>query len=154
MAARVPRRSFASPFVVTLAVACTPATTTTPTTTAPTQTPPDGPVAETPTSEPAPTEETSMRWVVTKQGQECFTQPRVDCSPAPGQPPRVCNPPAPQKYDCPKWDDGSAMDFDGGDTIEGVPGGKQCTLYFSGGACPEGASCNPPPPRTVACPKV
>ncbi|HWB75037.1 MAG TPA: hypothetical protein VG755_08770 [Nannocystaceae bacterium] len=150
MAARVPRRSFASPFVVTLAVACTPATTTT---NPPTSTPQNTPVAETPPTETPPTETPEAieaRWGVTKEGKECFTHRHVDCS----DPAQSCNPPPPQKYDCPKWDNGDAMSFEGGATIEGVAGGEQCTLYFSGGACPEGASCNPPPPRAVACPKV
>jgi hypothetical protein len=155
MAARVPRRSFASPFVVTLAVACTPATTNPPTGTAA-----DPNVAQTPTTDPATpdpattdppkTDEEPARWAVSKKGSDCFTQRRIECS----DPSRSCNPPAPQKYDCPKWDDGSPMGFDEGDTIEGVAGAEKCTLYFSGGSCPEGASCNPPPPRAVACPKV
>lgn len=162
MAARVPRRSFASPFVVTLAVACTPAT-------GPVGNPPapqPEPVGETPTpgdtaptatpgaAEGGTTEEKEVRWAVTKQGKDCFTQLQIECTQPPGEPARSCNPPAPQKYDCPKWDNGAAMDFDGGDTIAGVAGGKECTLYFSAGGCPEGASCNPPPPRAVACPKV
>jgi hypothetical protein len=152
MAARVPRRSFASPVVVTLAVACTPAPTTPPNDTAA-----DPTVAQTPTPDPNPTTDpptteppTPVRWSMSKKGNDCFAQRQIECS----DPGRSCNPPAPQKYDCPKWDDGSAMGFDEGDSIEGVPGAEKCTLYFSGGSCPEGASCNPPPPRAVPCPKV
>ncbi len=167
MSARQPRRSFATPFVITLAAgaACTPRATPTPppgpitttpeTTTVetppvetppvetpPVETPPVAtPPAETPPSPPVKT----LRWQANQVGQKCTTQLQTDCS----EPP--CEPGPKVKYDCPKSEDGTILGIDGA-RIEGAEGQASCTLRLQV-RCPPSARCNPPPPRSVPCPK-
>jgi hypothetical protein len=149
MAARVPRRSFANPFVVTLAAlpGCYTSAE-----------PPPGGAAEvvTPTNPPAPTVARpppaaagEQRWTVYKVGDGCEAVMRVDCpKAAPGMPAPTCNPPPPVKYDCPE---GLAA---GAPFVVVRPAGRaECEKESRPPACPPDASCNPPPPVKLACPE-
>jgi hypothetical protein len=108
MSARAPRRSFAAPLVVTLAIpACTP--------TSPPQQP--QPVAQ---EQPAT--------------QEQPTRPKD----AP------MNPPAPIKPQPAKYDDGTTF------SVWRSKDGCTAMLDIT---CPEGATCNPPPPMPYKCPE-
>lgn len=171
MSARVPRRSFASPFVITLAAApaCTPRPATTPdapttdapTTAAPTPDPqpepeptPDPTGADpTPSDPPAPVAADPPRqWTLSSKADGCTTQIIVSCAPKPGEPPRSCNPPAPQSYPCPIDGEGVRMELGANTTIQS-DGAGHCYVRQPSGPCPKGALCNPPPPREVPCPK-
>jgi hypothetical protein len=52
---------------------------------------------------------------------------------------------APVKITCP---DGAA-----GGGLSIMRNGNECMVMAPEPACPEGASCNPPPPQTIACPQ-
>ncbi len=161
MAARSPRKIFASPFVVTLAAACGPAAPP-PQQPVPSQPTPAEPTpAPTPTvvianpPHPAPASETlpvsyDQRWTVMKSGADCHAMPKVDCpKPAqPGGPMPTCNPPPPIKYACPEgWDGTSPM------KIVQYANSTECLVEAEPIKCPPNASCNPPAPRRVACPR-
>lgn len=68
-----------------------------------------------------------------------------------------CNPPRPVAFPCPKELGTNAPIF----SLHGDPETRTCTLdameHTSSPPCPQGALCNPPPPRrihaTVDCPK-
>lgn len=168
MPARTPRRHFAAPWVVTLAMAPACATRPAPDTGAaatgdpslatPTAGATQGAEASTAGGGEAPTAgggdrapATEQTWTLTRAGGKCTTALQVGCDDDPsGATP--CVQPAAVAYACPRWDDGVEIDLEHGGTIEGIPSGKDCTLYVSEGPCPPGASCNPPPPRRVACP--
>jgi hypothetical protein len=175
MAARSPRKLFATPFVVTLAAmpiaACVestpppqqptptvqpqptaPPTTPTPTqeTTPPTETVVTNPPRPTPAT-PAQPEAFSyeQHWTVTQSPQGCSAMPKVDCpKPEKGKPVATCNPPPPMKYECPK-------DWTGAYPIAVVQYANDptCQVERAPIKCPQGALCNPPPPTYVACPK-
>lgn len=176
MAARTPRRTFASSFVVTLAaipaasMGCNPpppqspgahghvnppppayvepATPATPAAEPAAPAPPPPP-AQPPAAEPADAPPThAARWHVTKRGDACMAQPHVECpTGAPGQPVPTCNPPPPRAYECPPNMTEASL------TVERRPGDPACFVERAPMRCPEGARCNPPPPRRVACPK-
>jgi hypothetical protein len=170
MAARTPRRSFATPFVVTLAAApacyvqSTPAPQTGPsrpppqTTEAPppAQTPPAQPGDQKPppviVNPPRPTDPQTQpppapsvsRWTVYKaKDGSCMAAIKVEC-----QPQATCNPPPPFKYECP-----TNLQVEPQLAIVSSDGGKSCFVDFGPMKCPPGAICNPPPPRQVTCPK-
>jgi hypothetical protein len=170
MAARSPRRTFANPFVITLAtitplsagsVLAEPDAKPAP----PTKTknpPPPKPDPKTPPIQknppppkPEPKLEVSSydrRWTVTKiKGKaDCLANPEAKCPKVePGKPVPTCNPPAPIKYACPS---GMAD----GETLKIVmrAGATECFQERGPwGPCPPGRSCNPPPPRKLACPR-
>jgi hypothetical protein len=177
MAARLPRRTFSNPFVVTLAAipACVSSTAPPPTTvqpepvqvspapvaeptagTQPATPPPAAPPVvvanpprpvDPPAPEPAATYD--QHWRVTKSGDTCLAMADVKCpTAAPGMPRPTCNPPPPIKYACPDgFTDGQPM------TIVLRAGETECKVDFGPMKCPPKAMCNPPRPRVVACPK-
>jgi hypothetical protein len=176
MSARTPRRTFAHPFVVTLAAvpACTsprpphqnpppPPTPTEPASPDTAQTPPTAPTAPTtpdpasPPPAPAPgapaqgkakPPDYTQRWYVTKNGATCLATPHLECPTAPpGQPAPTCNPPPPSAYRCP---DGVT---DASFTVVRYANTVQCVIQPPPPKCPPNAACNPPRPRPVECPK-
>jgi hypothetical protein len=194
MAARTPRRSFATPFVVTLAAApaCyvqsapqqpepAPQQNAPGTVVANPPRPQEQPVAQTPPpdtrpnpvvmnpprpADPQPTPvvmnpprpsppvgqsppgsisggpAAGTTWHVFKTKDGCEAAIDVSCPKG-----ATCNPPPPQKYDCP----------------DGIVTGKPMTIVSEGEnichvavdppSCPKGAMCNPPRPRRVTCPQ-
>jgi hypothetical protein len=164
MSARTVRRNFASPFVLTLA-ACgssqsaepphanppgptdvqpphgnppaptdvqPPANPPPPTTADPSQqhlAPPSD-------SKPAPTEQF---WTVMKSGDHCEAYSDQPCRPG-----GTCNPPAPQKIECPAT---ATLPV----KVRGYNG--VCTIARAAEPCPPNAKCNPPPPQRVKCPE-
>lgn len=157
MSARVPRRIFASPFVVTLAAIPACFTESSP--------PPQQPQVVSPKpvepggqpTDPAPpaqggTAQTytfDQRWTVMKSGDTCSAMQRVEC-PKPnkaGDPVPTCNPPPPMKIACPDgWDGKQAL------AIVQYANQANCMVEPPPIKCPKDAVCNPPPPRKVACP--
>jgi len=171
MAARTPRRSFATPFVVTLAAApaCFVQSAPPPAQPQPQPQPQPAQPSDThpvivtnpprPQPEPAtppPQEHTnpsvimnpprpqpaSTSWHVYKTKDGCEAIVNVEC-PAGAS----CNPPPPQKYDCPS---GIAMNKP--ITVTSQPDGT-CLVEREPPKCPPHAMCNPPRPQTVTCPK-
>lgn len=170
MAARTPRRTFATPFVVTLAAA--------PACYVQSQPQPPQPVV-TSTPEPQPSDSHPVV-VVNPPRPQPQPQPQPDPQPQPNpsvihNPPRpqasaswhvfktkdgceavvnvqcptgaMCNPPPPQKYDCPP---GIVM----GKPINVVTDGNGgCIVEQQPPSCPPNVMCNPPRPTQVACPK-
>ena len=173
MAARTPRRTFAHPFVVTLAAvpACAgpqqpphrnpPPPPMDPATPAPDpgQTAPTTPTTPTDPASPAPSPggtgqaqqkppDHTERWIVTRNGATCMATPRVECpTAAPGKPMPTCNPPPASAYPCP---DGMA---EPSLTVVQYANTFECVIQPAPPRCPPNAACNPPPPRRVACPK-
>ncbi len=156
MAARAPRKIFASPFVVTLAAlpACFTDSS------APPQRPqPQPQPAPTPTPTPGPdvvqaggatqTYAFDQRWQVLKSGGSCSAMQRVECPKpkTPGGPVPTCNPPPPMQIACPDGWDGQAPL-----TIVQYANQSTCMVEPAPMKCPPNATCNPPPPRKVACP--
>ena len=154
---RSPRRSFAAPFVITLAGACSSSPPPEP------QEPPrNPPPPEVGTTEPTPTqqppvivanpprpqvEKTDRRWTAFQRGKECFAGIRVECPKAePGKPVPTCNPPPPVKYDC------QGLSFTRPIEIVRRAGEVDCFTVPEMPPCPAGAACNPPPPQKVICP--
>lgn len=163
MAARSPRKLFASSFVVTVAsTACF--TTSNPPPPRPPENPP-GPIEAQPTDPPpqppasgpvqggtAQTAQTyafDQRWTVMKHGETCQAHARVEC-PKPkkaGDPVPTCNPPPPMKIECPSnWDGSSAL------TVVQYANQTECMVEPPPVKCPPNVACNPPPPRKTACP--
>ncbi len=155
MSARIPRKVFATPFVVTLA-ACgggaggEPPQPPTPPTTEVTPTNPPAPddhvLVPTATPSATPPVAKEQTWSLSKNGKECTTVAAVDCSQPPGQPQHTCNPPPAVKYACP-----AGVEIVEGTTIARPEGKTACELrrppkYFSVD-CPKGEMCNPPPPQ-------
>ena len=164
MAARLPRRSFASPFVVTLAAtvpACfvesnprpqPPATAeTTTTATAEPAAPPAAPKPPTIIANPPPptVAQTTRRWHVTRSNGACLAAADIPCPTAPaGQRMPTCNPPAPQPVACPeRTAEGESF------TIVQWAGQATCQVEAPPVTCPPKVMCNPPPPRQAACPQ-
>ena len=172
---RSPRRSFAAPFVVTLAAipACTvtpappprnpptatvvesrPQTATVVESPRPNENPPpprDPPIIHgnppPPVEEPIPTPPPEGRWLLTMSGGKCHTQASASCpQPKPGGPRIMCNPPAPHAYECPSG-------MTDGASVQIVAAGAGCQIPPPATHCPPKAMCNPPPPRRVPCPQ-
>jgi hypothetical protein len=174
MSVRTLRRSFAAPFVVTLATtACGPAKPLNPPgphenppppTTKPTEPvvaapdPVDQPTPA-PGLEPADKKEPAKyerKWTVMRnmkpdaKATECRAFVDANCPKGePGKPMPTCNPPPPIPYTCP---DGFSTDK--GATLKIVlrAGATECFVDYGPMKCPEGAKCNPPPPRKLPCP--
>lgn len=172
MAARAPRKLFASPFVVTLAAIPACYTESAP----PPQQPQPQPVVQRPAEPaqgsaaeivvanpprpaPAPAEGTAapqpqtyafdQRWTVMKHGDKCSAMVDVDCPKPkhPGDPVPTCNPPPPMKIACPDGWDGKATL-----AVVQYANTAECVIEPPPMKCPPGTKCNPPPPRKVACP--
>ena len=178
MSVRQLRRTFGTPFIITLAgsslaVACgpkplprshdnppgptvnPPAPDPKPTehspTTPTTGVPSDPPPTGPVVKEPAAPAQFEQHWTVMKfKGKaDCQAMVDVNCpKPEKGKPMVTCNPPPPIKYACP---DG----LEEGDTLKIVlrSGATECFVDRGPMTCPKGALCNPPPPRKVACPE-
>lgn len=162
MAARSPRKIFASPFVVTLAAmpACFTGSSPPPqdpqVQPRPEPTPGEVVVANPPPTTPggggtgqAQTYTFDQRWTVMKSGEACSAMANVECPKAkkPGDPVPTCNPPPPMKVACPDgWDGKAAL------TIVQYANQESCMIEPPPMRCPKDATCNPPPPRKVACP--
>jgi hypothetical protein len=149
MAARIPRRSFATPFVVTLVAA--PACYTNTTSPPPEQPPPPhvNPPAPQP-PEPQPPQANGpadgTRWTIAKTQSGCTAAMKVECpKPVDGHV-VMCNPPPPRPYACP---DNVSLDA----PITIVASGGECMIDHGPMHCPAGAMCNPPAPRRVTCPQ-
>jgi hypothetical protein len=164
MAARTPRRSFASPFVVTLATApaCFVSSSTPPSQpisqTAPGQpvssdpqpaTPPpsDSPIIIAnpphPTSTPSPSEPAPppepRQWTVFQTATGCEAAIDAPCPVG-----AICNPPRPTAYACPHGVKLPAKVFTSGDG---------CAIEHAAPPCPEHKVCGPPPKQKVPCPR-
>jgi hypothetical protein len=169
-----PRRSFARPLVVTLAVVPACAATSTP---QPVQPAPAAPAAA-PAPVPAPAPATpapapaspapvvvnppppaaaasapaeGTRWLVARDGASCTARIETACGPTATSPRehghgRHCNPPPPAPYACPT---GIGLVYPL--TVVAMNGG--CVVEPPPIHCPTGAICNPPRPRPVPCPK-
>ena len=171
MASRIPRRTFAAPFVITLAAGCytqAPPPAQPPPANPPPPTQPDPVVANPPRPEPdpGPTQSPPMNppapqrppmnppapqtnaaeWTVTKQGAICTAAIKVTCPPA-----AMCNPPGPHPVDCLPY----MADMADGATLTVIrnAGAIDCIIPPPPTHCPPKAACNPPPPRHVDCPK-
>lgn len=136
MSVKVLRRTFAAPFVVTLALAPVAA-------------------ADTP-PEPAKLERT---WTITKDLKK--TAKPTDClamqtnTPKAGQPAKPCNPPEPTAYACPTNRYGIGEAFTDKDSIKVIlrVGITACVIDRPRQTCDPGEMCNPPPPQKIPCPK-
>jgi hypothetical protein len=152
MAARSPRKIFASPFVVTLAAIPACFTESSP----PPQQPQQPPTTQVePQPQPpsgggtAQTYGFDQRWLVSKQGTGCQAMARTECPKPknPGDQVPTCNPPPPMKVTCPEnWDGKEAI------TIVMYANQANCFIEPAPVKCPPNVACNPPPPRKVACP--
>ena len=152
MAARTPRRSFATPFVVTLAAA--PACYVQPQPQQPQQPQPAQPqpqpgqpdrppVVNPPLPQTQPTTP-NQRWSVYKAPDgSCMASIKVECKPG-----VMCNPPPPAKYACPE-----NVSLDKPVTVASSADGMACFVEYAAMACPPNVACNPPRPTPVTCPK-
>ena len=170
MAARSPRKTFASPFVVTLAAipACftgsspppqqpqpqvqpqpvEPAPTPAVVVTNPPPPSPGGAPAQ-PVDQKPQTYDFDQRWTVSKTPNGCQAMARVECPKPkhPGDPVPTCNPPPPMKIACPDgWDGATTL------TVVQYANQANCVIEPAPVKCPKNATCNPPPPRKVSCP--
>lgn len=171
MAARTPRRTFATPFVVTLAAApacyvqSAPQPQPQPVAQQQAQPADSHPVviSNPPRPQPAPSDpqpapsepppnlsvihnppkpQPSSSWHVFKTKDGCEAIVNVQCPAG-----AACNPPPPSKYDCPP---GIAM----GKPLTVVTDGNDgCMIEPAPPSCPPNVMCNPPRPTQVACPK-
>jgi hypothetical protein len=161
MAARTPRRSFAAPFVVTLAatapacyVSSSPQGSAQPTPTTQTQTQtqtqpeqpepapgPGGPVVMNPPMPQAPAPAAGTKWTVYRAKDGCKAAYVVDCPAG-----AMCNPPPPSDYECPQ-----NVSLDKPVTV--ASDGTGCFVQYEMPKCPPGVACNPPRPQPVTCPR-
>ena len=168
MAARTPRRTFATPFVVTLAAvpACYvqsapqpqpqpvvqqqpqpqpdshPVIVSNPPRPQPEQPPPSDPPPHVIVNPPPPQPTTATSWHVFKTNDGCEAIVNVQCPKG-----AACNPPPPQKYDCPPGIvAGKPL------TVVTVNNGE-CVVEQAPTSCPPNVMCNPPRPHPFACPK-
>jgi hypothetical protein len=181
MAARTPRRSFAAPFVVTLAAVPACYVQSSP---GPSGPPPPPPTTQ--TAEPEPTEQPPVIVANPPPPQQPASQPST---PPPQQPP-VRPDPRPSKppvqttdsyWTVYKSHDGSGcmaaikvechpkatcnppppfkyacpddVSLDKPLTVVSQDGGATCFVQFEMPKCPPGVACNPPRPKPVTCPK-
>ena len=177
MSARTPRRSFAAPFVVTLAAVPACYVQSAPPAAQPEPTPQQNAPATVVANPPRPQQEP-----VEQQPTTVVANPPRPQEPPPTHtmnPPRptgpaagttwhvfktkdgceaaldvscpkgaTCNPPPPHAYTCPA----SLAD---GETLKIVKpaGSNVCQVDYGPMSCPPNTVCNPPRPRTIACPK-
>ena len=176
MAARTPRRSFASPFVITLAVVPACYTTSNEPPPSPRQEPPrvtdpSGPdpspaptvVANPPRPEPAPAQESrpgvivnpprpqppspaERAWTLSKGASGCEALAVVDCPKPAPGGPMISCNPPPPVA----YPCPDGVDLTAPRTIITV--GNGCELSRAPEHCPPGKRCNPPPPKAVPCP--
>lgn len=170
MSAKTPRRTFAAPLVVTLALPIAGACIVTsgkppppPSTGNPTATQVNPPRTNTgPKTAPDPNTSTSTTVQETNPGQptqqaelrtwhvfqsssdkSCYATQKAECPPKPA----TCNPPPPIKLaSCP-----SGLEMPQGLTIR-EDSANSCAVYYPMPECPANMSCNPPRPQTIACP--
>lgn len=161
MSARTLRRTFATPFVVTIA-ACTMQSGPAPSRPMGTAQHPGhgdpaqpGPAssgglparpderAQMGTQGTAQTDTSERRWTVSRQGGTCMAYTKVECPPN-----AACNPPRPTEYTC-------TADIAEGTSINivRVAGSATCMIERPPISCPPNVMCNPPPPQQVACPR-
>ncbi len=150
MSARAPRRSFARPFVVTVAAALPAAgcyVDSRPAAQRPVVTETSNPPRPQQPSEPQqpaqPTQkaEPGRQWTVAKQSGTCTAMDIVKCPQG-----AMCNPPPPAAYACPpELTDGGRATL-----TQTADGSCDMTVAMS---CPPNVMCNPPPPTKVACPQ-
>ncbi len=173
MAARTPRRTFATPFVVTLSACYTqppppqpppqqppaaqqPADPT-PVVIAnpprPTDPPPQPPqIGAAPTTNPPPPQPSEPPPNPVDSSPITWTiykQKTGDCYAAVKvdcPPKAMCNPPPPIKYACPE-----NVSLDTAKTVIQI--GNSCHVDHGPMSCPPNRRCNPPPPQNVPCPK-
>jgi hypothetical protein len=150
MAARTPRRSFATPFVVTLAAApacyvqpASPPPAAPATVVANPPRPQEQPVEQVVANPPRPAPPAAgMTWHVVQTADGCEASVDTHCPTG-----MMCNPPPPQKYACPA---GIVMSR----PITIVSEGQGiCHVQPEPVSCPAGAVCNPPRPAAVTCPR-
>jgi hypothetical protein len=169
MSAKTPRRTFAAPLVVTLALpvagACVvksgPATTPPPgdgTTMhanpprSHSDTPPTPPRADPPPpvvqqeqqQQQTPPQAEMRSWHVYQNSgdKSCYAVQDVGCVKG-----ATCNPPPPTKLErCP-----TGLEMPQGLTIR-EDSANSCAIYYPMPECPPNMSCNPPRPQTIACP--
>lgn len=145
MSVKTLRRTFAAPFVVTMALAPVAGADTAPNPPPPQKKP-----------EPAKFEKT---WNVTKsrakgakpadcEAMQTNTCPKVK----PGDPIPPCNPPAPTAYVCPTNAYGIGKTFTEKDSLKILldVGATECVID---NRCAPNEKCNPPAPQKIACPK-
>jgi hypothetical protein len=161
MAARSPRKLFASSFVVTLAAI--PACGSPPPSQPPVSEPAPaqgsdhaspapagatGVITNPPPPQPAPPS-ANRRWTIWKQQTGCVASVEIKC-PLPqheGDPAPTCNPPPPMSYACPAdWDGKSQL------VVVQYANTEGCVIEPPPMKCPPNTPCNPPPPRPVPCP--
>jgi hypothetical protein len=132
MAARIPRRTFATPLIALAAV---------PSCFVSSSTPPSQPV-----SQAAP-------------GQPVQSDPAPNTPPPSQSPVIVANPPRPRPQPDPEPPPAPPV-TDPADTKQQPPANKRWTVFKTSSgceaaietSCPKGAMCNPPPPMKYACP--
>jgi hypothetical protein len=152
MSVRTLRRTFAAPFVVTMA-GCMVQSGSAPPPRGPGPGPRPGPVSTAPPPDRAdrpgdvvqgerkPTHAAS--WTVMKQGETCKAYVNASC-PANA----TCNPPPPTDYACtPQVSQNAPM------KIIRHNGSETCQIDTGPMNCPPNVMCNPPPPQQVTCPK-
>jgi hypothetical protein len=148
MAARTPRRTFAAPFVVTLAAipACYHDAQPAP---QPPANPP-GPVVTTPPptdpATPPPAQKPNREWRITRGKDSCLAFAAATCPPKQGDAQPTCNPPPPTKYPCPDGMTDAAL------IVTQLGGEGDCFILPEMPKCPPNTACNPPPPKKVQCP--
>ena len=162
MSSRTLRRTFATPFVVTMA-ACTvqsgpPPARPVGTAQHPGHGDPTGPSdpnglgnrpddrAQMGTAGTAQTDTSERRWTISNQGGKCMAYTKVQCPPN-----THCNPPRPTEYACAGA--GGELAASGSINVVRWAGSTTCQIEVPPANCPPEMSCNPPPPRQVACPK-
>src|SRR5258705_6425085 len=128
MSARTPRRTFAVPFVITVAGAC------------------GGHKPVIHDNPPPPSRGPATEWTVYKESDgSCVSVDARDCPAPADQSVAFSCAAATKPYTCP---DGMSLES----PIRVVTvGPNDCEEAFDM-SCPEGASCNPPPPTPMACP--
>ncbi len=129
MSARVPRRSFATPFIVTFA-ACSGSQSAAhqPMPTNPQESLDFNPPPPADDSATPPTPQPDMSWKVTIHGKRCLSDPVFDCPED-----ASCNPPEPSDYPCPS---GAGLKY----PLTVMARGGHCILVT-------------PTPHNVPCPK-
>lgn len=145
---RAPRRTFATPLVVTvLGAACSAPPRPAPEPVRPPVT--TGSAAAGSGGTAPPPQAAVQRWIVSRSADGCVAAYQVECPrPSPGGAIATCNPPRPIPYVCP--DDVTA---DHPIEIRRFGGAPDCFAVPPPIDCPAGATCNPPPPRRLACPE-
>ena len=149
MSARTLRRTFASPFVVTLAALPGCMMQSAPPRSQPSQMQPAQPsppvtnIANPPRPQTAQAATYERHWTVMRRGDKCEVYEDATCPPN-----ATCNPPPPRAYACTQ------------EVTQDVPlkivqytGSTTCQVERAPMKCPPKVMCNPPPPQKVTCPQ-